>query len=74
MSAQLSSLTELHPTLILMSVLFALRLVVVLYLLIRATHVALSSRDQARADRALAVLAALLAALSWGLFGRGGDR
>ncbi|MFK4362295.1 hypothetical protein [Rhodococcus sp. 27YEA6] len=74
MSAQLASLTTLHPAFILMSVLFALRFVVILYLLTRATFVALSTRDQARADRALGVLAALLAALSWGLFGRGGDR
>lgn len=74
MSAQLSSLTTLHPTLILMTALFAFRLVVILYLLIRATSVALSARDHARADRALLIVGVLLSALSLGLSGRGGDR
>ena len=85
MLPHLPSLTTLHPPLILMSVLFAarpvltsvlnaLRLVVILCLTVKAVNLTLSTSDPARAERASAVLTALLPVLSMGLFRRGRDR
>lgn len=82
MLTQLSSLTTLHPPLIWMSVLLAarpvltsvltaLRLVVILWLTVKAVNLTLSTSDPARAERASTVLTALLPVLSMGLFGRG---